>query len=101
MALDALGNPIRRKIVALLSPGAQPVGVLAAQLPVSRPAVSKHLRVLENAELVTCERQGNRNLYRLDAQGFAAARGWLDSFWDEALARFAMVAENTSETDPT
>lgn len=96
-ALDALGNPLRRSIVHMLAAESQPVGALAAKLPVSRPAVSKHLRVLEEANLVTFEKQGNRNVYRLAPLGFGAARQWLDKFWDNALARFAMVAENTSE----
>ncbi len=94
-ALEALGNPIRRQILTILAPGPRPVGEIAAQLPVSRPAVSKHLRLLQNAELVAFERSGNRNLFRLEAAGFDAAKVWLDAFWDEALARFALVAENT------
>jgi len=93
--LDALGNPVRRQILALLSTGTKAVGKIAAELPVSRPAVSKHLQILERAELVSCQRQGNRSLFRLRAQGFADARSWLDAYWDEALGRFAMVAENT------
>jgi DNA-binding transcriptional ArsR family regulator len=96
-ALDALGSPIRRQILALLSSGTKAVGAIAAELPVSRPAVSKHLRILESAALVSCQRDGNRSLFRLHAQGFADARSWLDAYWDEALGRFAMVAENTSE----
>jgi DNA-binding transcriptional ArsR family regulator len=100
-ALDALGNPVRRRILALLSPGPKAVGAIAAQLPVSRPAVSKHLQILEKAELVSSERQGNRNLFRLQAQGFADARSWLDAYWDEALQRFAMVAENTKDRSGT
>ncbi len=99
LALDALGNETRRQIVRLLAPGPQPVGEIAAALPVSRPAVSKHLRQLEAAALVTCERQGTRNLYRLDRRGFDAARGWLDAFWDDALTRFALLAENTAPED--
>ena len=97
---DALGNPMRRAIVRLLAPGPQPVGAIAAQLPVSRPAVSKHLRVLQSAELVAYERRGNRNPFRLQPMGFEAARRWLDQFWDVALARFVMVAENTAEAEP-
>ena len=94
-ALDALGNPVRRRIVQILAPAPRPVGEIAKQLPVSRPAVSKHLRVLEDAGLVTYERDGNKNLFRLDPEGFRSARRWLDSFWDDALARFVLVAENT------
>lgn len=92
---DALGNPVRRDIMRLLAPGPRPVGEIAAELPVSRPAVSKHLRILEDAQLVAHEKQGNRNVFRLHEVGFEAARQWLDAFWDEALARFVLVAENT------
>ena len=100
-ALDALGNSVRRQILALLAPGPIAVGAIAAQLPVSRPAVSKHLQILENAELVSSERRGNRNLFRLQARGFADARSWLDAYWDEALQRFAMVCENTKDRSGT
>jgi DNA-binding transcriptional ArsR family regulator len=72
------------------------VGRIAAQLPVSRPAVSKHLRLLHEAGLVACESRGNQNLYRIEAAGFDAARRWLDAFWDEALTRFKLTAENTT-----
>ena len=98
-ALDALGNPVRRRIVAILAEGPRPVGAIAAELPVSRPAVSKHLRLLQRAQLVTFEKDGNKNVFRLEKEGFEAARDWLDRFWDEALARFKMVAENTKPTD--
>lgn len=94
-ALEALGSAVRRDIVRILAPGPRSVGEIAARLPVSRPAVSKHLRVLEGADLVTHEQLGNRNVFRLDPVGFEAARRWLESFWDEALMRFALVAENT------
>jgi DNA-binding transcriptional ArsR family regulator len=95
VALDALGNPMRREIVTILREGPRSVGEIAARLPVSRPGVSKHLRVLERAELVTCEREGTRSVFRLDPTGFDRARVWLSAFWDDALARFALVAENT------
>ena len=94
--LDALGNPTRRRIVRLLAPGPKSVGEIAAALPVSRPAVSKHLRLLETAELVVHRSEGNRNVFQLHRSGFDAARQWLDQFWDDALARLTMVAENTS-----
>ncbi len=94
-ALDALGNPVRRHIVGMLAQGARPVGEIAATLPISRPAVSKHLRVLQQADLVAFDKQGNRNVFRLQPVGFRAARAWLDAFWDNALARFVMAAENT------
>ena len=97
--LDALGNPVRRHILRILAAGPQPVGDIAATLPVSRPAVSKHLRLLERAELVTHEGRGNRNVFRLNPSGFAAARTWLESFWDTALSRFADLTETTRETE--
>lgn len=96
--LDALGNRVRREILRLLVPGAKTVGSIAADLPVSRPAVSKHLRILERAELVRHEGRGTSNLFRLNPEGFAAARGWIESFWDEALPRFAALAEETATT---
>ena len=69
------------------------MGELAAELPVSRPAVSQHLRVLEEASLVTHRRQGTRHLYAFDTAGVGTLRDWVDGFWDEALARFKAVAE--------
>jgi len=93
--LDALGNPTRREILRILGEGPRAVGEIAAELPVSRPAVSKHLRVLESAQLVGCEHDGTRSIYELERAGFDAAREWLDGFWDEALSRFKLLAENT------
>jgi len=86
-AFDALGNPIRRRIVRILAKGPRPVGAIAAALPVSRPAVSKHLQLLESARLVTHVRAGNRNVFELERAGFEVTRRWLDTFWDDALAR--------------
>lgn len=94
--LDALGNPVRRTIIELLSEQPRAVGELASELPVSRPAVSKHLKLLETAGLIGHQTHGTRNIYHLEAQGFDAARQWLDSFWTEALGRFRLVAENTA-----
>ena len=94
--LDALGSPTRRKILGILGEGEKSVGVIAQLLPVSRPAVSRHLRQLQEARLVTYDDLGAHNVYRLDRTGFDAARGWLDRFWDDALSRFALVAENTA-----
>ena len=100
--LDALGNATRRAIVQVLADGPRPVGAIAQELPVSRPAVSQHLRVLEDAALVAHHSDGTRNVFRLDPQGFAAAQRWLDSFWDEGLARFAALAEATAPVgDPS
>lgn len=97
LALDAVGNPVRREILQLLGHQRMTVGELASRFPVSRPAVSKHLRILREAELVDFDREGRRNVFKLRRQGFAAARDWLDAFWDEALTRFKIVAENTAE----
>ena len=91
--LDALGDRTRRQVFELLRQGPRSVGELAAELPVSRPAVSQHLRVLEDAGLVTHRRAGTRNLYGLNGHGVAELRSWVDEFWDEALARFKEAAE--------
>jgi DNA-binding transcriptional ArsR family regulator len=86
---DALGDPMRRRIVERLRPGPLPVGELAADLPVGRPAVSKHLKVLEGAGLVEHHSVGTRNLYALAPPGFAALQQWLVGTWDAALAAYA------------
>jgi DNA-binding transcriptional ArsR family regulator len=92
--LNALGDPTRRRVLELVRDhGPAPVGVLAASLPVSRPAVSQHLRVLQGAGLVTCVKDGTRHLYAVEPEGLTALRLWLDGFWDDALARFKRVAE--------
>lgn len=96
--LDALSDPTRRQVLELLRSGPRSVGELAAELPVSRPAVSQHLRVLERASLVTHRRQGTRHLYEVDTAGVGALRTWVDGFWDEALARFKAVAETKGDT---
>jgi DNA-binding transcriptional ArsR family regulator len=95
--LDALGDPTRRQVFELLKNGSRSVGELAAALPVSRPAVSQHLRILETAGLVTHQRQGTRNLYEVNGNGVAELRVWVDGFWDEALARFKAAAERKGE----
>lgn len=95
--LDALGDPTRRQIFELLRSGPQSVGELAAGLPVSRPAVSQHLRVLEEVGLVTHRRDGTRHLYELDSAGVVTLRDWVDGFWSEALARFKAVADTKGE----
>lgn len=77
------------------------MGELAADLPVSRPAVSQHLRVLEDAGLVRHRRQGTRNLYELDSAGVGVLRDWVDDFWNEALARFKAAAGSRSTTGGT
>jgi DNA-binding transcriptional ArsR family regulator len=92
-SLDALGDPTRRAIVESLATGPKAVGQLAAELPVSRPAVSQHLKVLKGAGLVTDSAHGTRRLYRIDPQGIAAVRAWLDGLWTEALQAFADVVD--------
>jgi DNA-binding transcriptional ArsR family regulator len=91
--LDALGDPTRRAVLELLRDGPRAVGDLAADLPVSRPAVSQHLRVLRGAGLVRERREGTRRLYRVDPQGLAALRTYLESFWTDVLAAFKAAAE--------
>ena len=95
--LDALGDPTRRHVFELLQSGSRSVGELAAELPVSRPAVSQHLRVLELAGLVTHRRQGTRHLYAINGSGVVELLAWVDGFWDEALARFKAAAEKKGE----
>jgi DNA-binding transcriptional ArsR family regulator len=91
--MDALGDPTRRAIFERLAAGPRPVGELARELPVSRPAVSQHLRVLKEAGLVVDRRDGNRRLYQLDPAGVGALRAYLDRFWNQALAAFKEAAE--------
>ena len=91
--LDALGDSTRRQVFELLREGSRSVGELAAELPVSRPAVSQHLRVLQDAGLVTHRREGTRHLYAVNGDGVAELRTWVEGFWDEALARFKAAAE--------
>jgi DNA-binding transcriptional ArsR family regulator len=96
---EALGDPNRRAIVELLgasSPDGRSVGELADALPISRPAVSRHLRLLKAAGLVVEEPRGTRRLYRLHDEGLAAVRAYLDRVWGDAAARFRLVAENTT-----
>lgn len=97
LALDALGDPTRRAIFEELRGGPQAVGELARRVPVSRPAVSQHLRVLKGAGLVTERKQGTRHLYRVDPDGMAELREWVEALWDEALAGFKAAAENNRE----
>ena len=92
-ALAALADPTRRRVFEQLRAGAKPVGRIAAGMPVSRPAVSQHLKVLEEAGLVRHQRQGTRHIYAIDPAGLGALRRWLDRFWDEALAAFQAEAE--------
>ncbi len=92
VVLDALGDATRRQIFESLKAGPRSVGELADGLPVSRPAVSQHLRVLKDAGLVSDRKEGTRRLYRIDPGGLAGLRDYFDSFWGEALERFAEEA---------
>jgi DNA-binding transcriptional ArsR family regulator len=94
---EALGDPQRRTILRLLGEGERSVGELAADLPISRPAVSRHLRVLREAGLVREEPRGTRRIYALQAEGLDAVRAYLEQVWGEAAARFRLTAENTGE----
>ncbi len=92
-AIEALADPTRRAIVEALRAGPSPVGALAGPLPVSRPAVSQHLRVLTDAGLVEVTPKGTRRYYRLAPGGVDELRRYLDDLWDDALAAFARAAE--------
>jgi DNA-binding transcriptional ArsR family regulator len=96
--LDALGDRTRRQILQCLRASPAAVGELAAQLPVSRPAISQHLRILRESDLVTFETAGTRNVYRLDPGGLESLRGWLDGFWATVLESFAAHAEHLAGT---
>ncbi|RIQ29164.1 ArsR/SmtB family transcription factor [Jiangella rhizosphaerae] len=96
---EALGDATRRSIVERLRHGPASVGELAAGLPVSRPAVSQHLKVLAEAGLVAVNAAGTRRIYRLAPHGFAALRSELDQLWNDALAAFAAAAEAEGEAD--
>jgi DNA-binding transcriptional ArsR family regulator len=93
LVLDALGDPTRRAVCERLAAGPMAVGELAAHLPVSRPAVSQHLKVLKEAGLVVDRPVGNRRLYELDPAGLAGVRAWLDRVWNDAMTAFKTAAE--------
>jgi DNA-binding transcriptional ArsR family regulator len=97
VVLDALGDPTRRQIFDSLKAGPRSVGELAEGLPVSRPAVSQHLRVLKEAGLVSDRKEGTRRLYRIDPGGLAGLRDYFDSFWGDALERFADEARKGNQ----
>ena len=88
MALQCLSDPTRRRVFEKLRSGPQSVGVLARGLPVSRPAVSQHLRVLKDAGLVADRSEGVRRVYYIDPEGLGELRRWLDGFWTDALESF-------------
>jgi len=95
--LDALADPTRRLIFERLAKGAQPVGRLARGLPISRPAVSQHLAALKAAGLVSDHAEGTRRIYRIDPNGLAAMRSWLDRFWTATLEAYAAEVEMPEE----
>ena len=98
---SALGDPTRRAIFERLAGRPRSVGELAAELPVSRPAVSQHLKVLKEAGLVSDRADGTRRLYRVEPGGVGALRDYLDRFWDQALAAFKGAVEGTDDKELT
>ncbi len=96
LVLDALGDPSRRQILELLAERPRAVGEIAAAMPIGRPAVSKHLKVLEGAGLVDHESRGTRNLYALAPDGLVDLQQWLVTTWDTALASFARYVDKHS-----
>ena len=97
-ALAALADPTRRRIFERVARRPQAVGELAAGLPVSRPAVSQHLRALKQAQLVTDEAVGTRRIYRLDPRGIGHMRDWLDHLWGQALTAFQQFADEQEDS---
>ena len=98
-AFSALGDPTRRDIFQRLASGPSAVGDLAKGLPITRPAVSQHLRVLKEAQLVTESSEGTRHIYRIDPRGIAAMREWLDAYWAKSLDAFKDFADAEFETE--
>ena len=97
--LGALGDPTRRAIFEQLADSPRAVGELARDLPVSRPAVSQHLKVLKEAGLVIDQRAGNRRIYQLDPDGVGAVRAYFDQFWNRSLAAFKATVEQPDKED--
>jgi DNA-binding transcriptional ArsR family regulator len=93
----ALADPTRRSLFEKVAEQPQTFGALAAQLPVSRPAVSQHLKVLKDAGLVTDEAKGTSRIYRIDPQGLGPVRRWLDEQWERSLANFKNLAEQEDD----
>ena len=96
-ALDALGDANRRAIVQILSAGGRSVQEIADELPISRPAVSRHLRLLRGAGLVDDRTEGTRHIYELRSEGVEAIRQYFEAVWENAATRFRLVAENTRD----
>jgi DNA-binding transcriptional ArsR family regulator len=99
-AIAALADPTRRTVLERLRAGPRPVVEIARGLPVSRPAVSQHLRVLKEAGLVSERREGTRNFYSVNGNGLAELREYFDRYWDEALAAFKEAAESHEKGEP-
>ncbi len=95
-ALSCLADPTRRQVFERLRSGPRPVGDIARGMPVSRPAVSQHLKVLKDAGLVGDRAAGSQRIYYIDPQGLGALRAWLDQFWDQALLSFQQEVERSS-----
>jgi len=96
---EALSDPNRRRILALLGSGGRSVREIASELPISRPAVSRHLRLLKEAGLVTEAPRGTRRIYQLRDEGVLAVREYLETVWGDAATRFRLLAENTERQD--
>jgi DNA-binding transcriptional ArsR family regulator len=99
-ALSALDDPTRRLLLERLTAGPRPAGELAAGLPISRPAVSQHLRVLREAQLVSEHREGTKRIYRLNPKGLTELRAYFDNFWQQALADFQEAADHEDGQQP-
>lgn len=95
----ALGDPNRREILRLLSEGDKRVGEIADAMPISRPAVSRHLRLLKEAGMVAERAEGTHRIHHLEPGGVQAIQAWLEDVWGDAIARFRIVAENTPDSD--
>src|SRR5476649_2388765 len=98
-AFAALSDPTRRRVLERLAEGPRAVGEIAEGLPVSRPAVSQHLKVLKEAGLVSGRQEGARRIYAIDPKGLGAMRAWLDQFWDTALLAYKAEAERQAAND--
>jgi len=96
-ALTALADPTRRALLELIASNPNNVASLAKHFPVSRPAISQHLKVLQDARLVKAEVAGTKRIYQIDQSGLAAVRGYLDQFWDDALGAFAAEIRNQNK----
>jgi DNA-binding transcriptional ArsR family regulator len=97
IALASLADPTRRKILEKLRDGPRSVGAIASELPVSRPAVSQHLKVLKEAGLVGDRAEGTRRVYYIDPHGLGPLRAWFDQFWDQAMSNFKQEVERTAK----